>query len=116
MKGGGTSMAQRVHGGGMAFLGENDTCLQCPRRPARPVRFSSMKQCVKAAPFVIRHTARSISDYLTERNQTLCLKCHFQQQTVSNSILIGNVDHHVFPASAGPAGQLGAMRNRTVRM
>jgi predicted CXXCH cytochrome family protein len=33
---------------------------------------------------------------LNERNHTLCLKCHFQQQTVGGSIVIGNVDHTFF--------------------
>jgi hypothetical protein len=30
---------------------------------------------------------------LTERNATLCLKCHFQQQTGSGNIVIGGRDH-----------------------
>jgi predicted CXXCH cytochrome family protein len=33
---------------------------------------------------------------LTERNQTLCLKCHFQEQTGTGTILIGGRDHSAF--------------------
>jgi predicted CXXCH cytochrome family protein len=33
---------------------------------------------------------------LTERNQTLCLKCHFQQQSTANALTIGAQSHTTF--------------------
>jgi predicted CXXCH cytochrome family protein len=33
---------------------------------------------------------------LNERNATLCLKCHFQQQTKPGRIFIGDTDHTTF--------------------
>ena len=46
---------------------------------------------------------------LTERNKTLCLKCHFKQQTGSGTLLIGGRDHSAF-LSRGTCGQPDAMR------
>jgi len=95
MKGGGTSLAQRVHGGGVAFLDENDTCLQCHAAQRGPFVFEH--EAMREGCTVCHSPHGSVNQrLLTERNQTLCLKCHFQQQTVSNSILIGNVDHTFF--------------------
>ena len=49
---------------------------------------------------------------LNERNQTLCLKCHFQQQTSRD---IFSSETSITPTSCrrGPAGRPAAMRNRT---
>mgnify|MGYP006145508061 CR=1 FL=1 len=33
---------------------------------------------------------------LKARNQTLCLQCHYQQQTVTGQLLIGGRDHAAF--------------------
>lgn len=95
MKGGGTSMAQNVHGGGKAFLSENDTCLQCHAAQRGP--FVYEHEAMREGCTVCHSPHGSVNQrLLNERNQTLCLKCHFQQQTVSGSIVIGNVDHTFF--------------------
>jgi predicted CXXCH cytochrome family protein len=77
--------------GGTSLMGENETCFQC--------------HTVQRGPYVYEHEASregclichkphgSVNQrMLTERNSTLCLKCHFQQQ-VANQILIGGQDH-----------------------
>lgn len=95
IKGGGANFPQALKGGGTALLGENETCFQC--------------HTVQRGPFVFEHEALregcvtchsphgSVNQrMLTERNQTLCLKCHFQQQTVPGTIFIGDVNHSSF--------------------
>jgi predicted CXXCH cytochrome family protein len=81
-----------VKGGGTALISENETCFKC--------------HTAQRGPFVFEHEASregcltchkphgSVNPrMLTERNQTLCLKCHFQQQTASGKLLIGGRDH-----------------------
>jgi len=95
LKGGPTSGMQSVVGGGTALLGQNETCFQC--------------HVDKRGPFVFEHQALregcvschaphgSVNQrMLLERNQTLCLKCHFQQQTVAGAIYISDVNHSNF--------------------
>lgn len=84
-----------VKGGGTALLAENETCFQC--------------HTAQRGPFVFEHEASregcltchkphgSVNDrMLTERNQALCLKCHFQQQEAPGKITIGGRDHTAF--------------------
>jgi len=81
-----------MKGGGTEIAGTNETCFQC--------------HSVQRGPFVFEHEALrqgcntchqphgSVNQrMLTERNATLCLKCHFQQQTASGAIVIGGRDH-----------------------
>jgi predicted CXXCH cytochrome family protein len=81
-----------IKGGGTQLASENDTCLRC--------------HTAQRGPFVYEHEAsregcRTCHEphgsihprMLTERNATLCLKCHFQQQTTAGQILIGGRDH-----------------------
>ena len=92
IKGGGTNTLQKVKGGGMAILSQNETCYQC--------------HAAQRGPFVFEHEALregcvschsphgSVNQrLLTQRNATLCLKCHFQQQTVDGRLYIGDSDH-----------------------
>ncbi len=92
IKGGGTSLPQKVKGGGIALLGQNETCFQC--------------HLPQEGPFVFEHDALregcvschsphgSVNQrLLTQRDAQLCLKCHFQQQTTNNRIFIGDSDH-----------------------
>src|SRR6516225_9545118 len=95
IKGAGTNVQQTLKGGGTAFLSQNETCFQC--------------HAAQSGPFVFRHEAvrqgcvtchsphGSVNQrMLTERNATLCLKCHFQEQKVPGSIFISDVDHTSF--------------------
>jgi len=95
MKGGSTGKAERIHGGGMAFLSENENCLQCHAAQRGPYVFEH--EAMREGCTVCHRPHGSVNQrLLAERNQTLCLKCHFQRQTVSKSIVIGNVDHTSF--------------------
>lgn len=84
-----------VPGGTHSMLSDNQQCQQC--------------HIAQRGPFVFEHEASregcltchrphgSVNQkMLTERNQTLCLKCHFQQQTAAGQILIGGRDHVAF--------------------
>jgi len=84
-----------MKGGGTDIMGVNDTCFQC--------------HSVQRGPYVFEHEALrqgcntchqphgSVNQkMLTERNATLCLKCHFQQQVGAGTILIGGRDHTAF--------------------
>ena len=95
MKGGPTGKAERIRGGGVAFLSENESCLQCHAAQRGPFVFEH--EAMREGCTVCHTPHGSVNQrLLKERNQTLCLKCHFEQQTVSRSILIGNVDHTFF--------------------
>jgi predicted CXXCH cytochrome family protein len=92
IKGGGTNLAQATVGGGMAFLSENDTCLQCHVAQRGPFVFEH--QAVREGCVSCHSPHGSVNQrLLTERSATLCLKCHFQQQTANGAIFIGDVDH-----------------------
>jgi len=84
-----------VKAGGTELASFNETCFQC--------------HSVQRGPFVFEHEALregcltchqphgSVNQrMLTERNQTLCLKCHFQQQLAAGVLLIGGRDHTSF--------------------
>jgi len=95
MKGGPTGKAERIRGGGMAFLTENENCLQCHTAQRGPYVFEH--EAMREGCTVCHRPHGSVNQrLLTERNQTLCLKCHFERQTSGGSILIGNVDHSFF--------------------
>jgi len=81
-----------IRGGGTEFTSRNETCFQC--------------HTAQHGPFVYEHEAvrdgcTSCHDphgsvnarLLLERNQALCIKCHFQRPTPSGQLLIGNTDH-----------------------
>jgi predicted CXXCH cytochrome family protein len=95
IKGGGTSMQQTLKGGGMAFLSENETCFQCHTSQKGPFVFEH--EALREGCVVCHSPHGSVNQrMLNERNQTLCLKCHFEQQTSAGVILIGDVNHNNF--------------------
>lgn len=95
IKGGGTSLQQHVVGGGLAFLSANDTCMQCHTAQRGP--FVYEHEAVREGCLVCHSPHGSVNQrMLNERNQTLCLKCHFQEQKVAGRIFIGDVDHSSF--------------------
>ncbi len=84
-----------VIGGGTELTSQADTCERC--------------HVAQRGPFVYEHEAlregcvtchsphgSPNAKMLTERNATLCLKCHFQEQIDPNTILIGGRDHSGF--------------------
>jgi predicted CXXCH cytochrome family protein len=95
IKGGATNMQQPVHGGGLAFLSGNDTCFQCHTAQRGP--FVYEHEAVREGCVVCHSPHGSVNQrLLNERNQTLCLKCHFEEQKVPGHIFIGDVDHSNF--------------------
>jgi predicted CXXCH cytochrome family protein len=95
IKGGGTSLQQSIVGGGIAFLSANDTCMQCHTAQRGP--FVYEHEAVREGCIVCHSPHGSVNQrMLNERNQTLCLKCHFQEQKVPGHIFIGDVDHSNF--------------------
>jgi DmsE family decaheme c-type cytochrome len=86
-----------IKGGGTQLHGRNETCTEC--------------HTAQRGPFIIEHEAvregcttchsphgSTNQKMLTERNATLCLKCHFQDQSfgqtaASTSIRIGGGAH-----------------------
>jgi predicted CXXCH cytochrome family protein len=84
-----------IAGGGTELASQNDVCIKC--------------HIAQAGPFVFQHEAMregctachnphgSVNArLLIARNQTLCLRCHFQQQAATGAIFIGNVNHTTF--------------------
>ncbi len=84
-----------VIAGGTEMASQADVCGKC--------------HVAQRGPFVYEHEAMREgcvtchsphgspnAKMLTERNATLCLKCHFQEQTDPNTILIGGRDHSSF--------------------
>jgi predicted CXXCH cytochrome family protein len=95
IKGGATNMQQPLHGGGFAFLSGNDTCFQCHTAQRGP--FVYEHEAVREGCVVCHSPHGSVNQrLLNERNQTLCLKCHFEEQKVPGHIFIGDVDHSNF--------------------
>ena len=84
-----------IEGGGTELMSQNQVCSQC--------------HTAQFGPFVFRHEAMNEgcvtchnphgsvnARLLIARNATLCLRCHFQQQTTAGAIYIGNVNHTSF--------------------
>ncbi len=82
-------------GGGMQLASANDTCFQCHSAQQGPFVFeheAGREGCV-----VCHSPHGSVNDkMLKARNQTLCLQCHFQEQTVAGDLLIGGRNHNSF--------------------
>jgi predicted CXXCH cytochrome family protein len=92
IKGGGTNLPQMLKGGGMAFLGENETCFQCHTSQRGPFVFEH--EAVREGCVSCHSPHGSVNQrMLNERNATLCLKCHFQEQKTDGRIFIGDSDH-----------------------
>jgi DmsE family decaheme c-type cytochrome len=92
IKGGGTALEQTLKGGGLAFLSKNETCTQCHTVQRGPFVFEH--EGVKEGCTSCHSPHGSVNQrMLTERNATLCLKCHFQEQRVGGRIFIGDSDH-----------------------
>ncbi len=78
-----------------SMLSDNQLCQSCHIAQRGPFVFeheASREGCLTCH----RPHGSVNARMLTERNQTLCLKCHFQQQTAVGQILIGGRDHVSF--------------------
>jgi predicted CXXCH cytochrome family protein len=94
-KGTQTNIQQHLKAGGLAFLGRNEVCFECHTQQRGP--FVYEHEALRQGCVVCHSPHGSVNQrLLNERNATLCLKCHFQQQTAQGQILIGDIDHSSF--------------------
>ena len=78
-------------GGSTQLLAQEENCLQCHESQRGP--FVVEHDAVREGCTTCHSPHGSVNTkLLTERNSTLCLKCHFQQVKGGN-ILIGGIDH-----------------------
>lgn len=94
-KGAPTNIQQTLKAGGLAFLSRNETCFECHTQQRGP--FVYEHEAVRQGCLVCHSPHGSVNQrLLNERNATLCLKCHFQEQKMPGQIFIGEVNHSSF--------------------
>jgi len=84
-----------IPGGSTELMSLNEICTKCHTAQAGPFVFEheAMREgCVTCHDPHGSVNAR----LLIARNATLCLRCHFQEQTTAGAIYIGNVNHTSF--------------------
>jgi predicted CXXCH cytochrome family protein len=94
-----------MKGGGTQLAGINATCVECHTQQQGPFVFeheATREGCVSC------HSPHGSVNQkmLTERNSTLCLKCHFQDQTGS-SLRIGGGNHSTSRLRSGTCWTAG---------
>jgi len=84
-----------IAGGGTEVKSENDLCISC--HPAQHGPYVFEHEALLEGCTTCHRPHGSVNEVLlTERNATLCLKCHFQEQTAPGVLLIGGRDHSLF--------------------
>jgi len=80
---------------GLFAQGGNALCLNCHAAQHGPFVFEH--EALRDGCTTCHRPHGSVNaKLLTQRNQTLCLKCHFQQQQSGGQLLIGGMDHTSF--------------------
>lgn len=83
---------QAIKGGGIALASEADTCMKCHQAQRGPFVFEH--EAIREGCTTCHNPHGTVNDkMLVQRNNNLCLKCHFQTQTAGGVIVIGNQDH-----------------------
>lgn len=81
-----------IIGGGTSLSVEQDTCGRCHVAQRGPFVFEH--EALREGCTTCHQPHGSVNPkMLAERSATLCLKCHFQQQTAAGKIIIGGRDH-----------------------
>lgn len=78
-----------------SFMSENEACIACHPAQRGPFVFEH-EALLEGCTTCHRPHGSVNAQLLTERNATLCLKCHFQEQTAVGVALIGGRDHSSF--------------------
>ena len=84
-----------TYGGGTQLASVTDTCLQCHSAQRGPFVFEH--EASREGCLVCHNPHGSVNaKMLKARNATLCLQCHFQNQSAPGRIEIGGRDHTSF--------------------
>ena len=84
-----------IMGGGTELLSPNEVCARCHTQQLGPFVFEH--EAMREGCTTCHNPHGSVNArLLVARNQTLCLRCHFQQQTTTGAIFIGDVNHTTF--------------------
>jgi len=84
-----------IIGGGTNLASANETCLSCHSAQRGPFIFEH--EAIRENCTSCHSPHGSVNDkMLKSRNQTLCLQCHYQQQTSGGQLLIGGTNHASF--------------------
>ena len=84
-----------ILGGGTKLASANETCLKCHESQRGPYVFEH--EALRDNCTTCHNPHGTVNaKMLKARNQTLCLQCHYQQQTVAGQLLIGGRDHAAF--------------------
>ena len=81
-------------GGATNLMGKNEVCFQCHIEQRGPFVFPH--EALREGCVTCHDPHGSVNDkLLTQRNQMLCLKCHFQQQSTPGALNLGDQNHNV---------------------
>ncbi len=81
-----------IMGGGTELMGKNEVCAKCHTEQFGPFVFEH--EAMREGCTTCHNPHGSVNArLLIARNATLCLRCHYQQQTVTGEIYIGNFMH-----------------------
>jgi predicted CXXCH cytochrome family protein len=87
-----THKGPAVIGGGTQMMSRNETCGQCHTAQFGPFVFEH--EAVREGCTTCHQPHGTVNDkMLVSRNATLCLRCHFEQQTTPGKIFINGQDH-----------------------